>query len=483
MLKLEEDKSKYESIAKEAVQKALEDKLEAMAKVAQLEAQLKQATDELNWLKEQANSHEQEIKAANERNEKLIKDIGELITKVQESEENLRKLTEASNMEKERLHETIRQLRSAHDVTVNGIESETSQKPSSQPENLKPSFENGEGPPQPATQLDELPTACQKESHEGDQPQPMDTSNILPSKLLSTSTSDSESFDENSMASQSSQNHSDVSTVLSDTISEHLPKAETALNGLPSPDHRDKHILNAMDVVDDLESKPYKNEIFSAAIKKEPLQESSSPSNVNHAIEHHLNEVVKINGELCSTAQSSSGSTERDGSFGDNDFGESKQTLTKQQQLSPSKLEVDRLFDSLAQELSENKSQIPVKHHDEHSLPHYDEKPSPSNASIRTSDHCAENDMNSSMNESSASGGNLYSCSSHEQDLTTNSDESMRHSETSLPRSTSYLTPNRSTPSIPPPPAREFADGLASGIWLMVILAAIVINIYGYFKS
>jgi DNA repair exonuclease SbcCD ATPase subunit len=117
MLKLIDDKEKYESAAKEAIQKALEEKLLVLTRLHEIETSIKSSEDECNRLQEVCGVSAKEINRLANCNDDLNKEIEELNKRLKAAEDQKTVLTEAAKVEKQALEEKIQELKTKETET------------------------------------------------------------------------------------------------------------------------------------------------------------------------------------------------------------------------------------------------------------------------------------------------------------------------------------------------------------------------------
>ncbi len=117
MLKLIEDKQKYESAAKEAIQKALEEKLLVLTRLHEIETSIKSSEDECNRLQEVCEVSAKEINRLANCSDDLNKQIEELNKRLKAAEDQKAAVTEAAKIEKQALEEKIEQLKNKETET------------------------------------------------------------------------------------------------------------------------------------------------------------------------------------------------------------------------------------------------------------------------------------------------------------------------------------------------------------------------------
>lgn len=108
LVKLQEDKAQYETTAKEALQKILQEKLEVTQKFVQLERQLNDTEDECQSLHEVAKSTQNELQELAAKYTEAQTKLAELTGKLGETEDKMKDLLAQAEQEKNGLLERIK---------------------------------------------------------------------------------------------------------------------------------------------------------------------------------------------------------------------------------------------------------------------------------------------------------------------------------------------------------------------------------------
>lgn len=121
IVKLQEEREKYESAAKEALQKALEEKLSALEKFHQYEELFNHSQEETNRYKQLYDDNQTEIVNLTNKIDELIKEINELNDKYKKSEAKQLELIETSKEEKKILEEQLMSQLKDKEAEVNRL--------------------------------------------------------------------------------------------------------------------------------------------------------------------------------------------------------------------------------------------------------------------------------------------------------------------------------------------------------------------------
>lgn len=108
LVKLQEDKAQYQTTAKEALQKILQEKLEVTQKLVHLERQLNDTEDECQSLHEVAKSTQNELQELAAKYTEAQTKLGETSTKLAESEDKMKDVVAQAEQEKTGLLERIK---------------------------------------------------------------------------------------------------------------------------------------------------------------------------------------------------------------------------------------------------------------------------------------------------------------------------------------------------------------------------------------
>ncbi|KAF8782453.1 sarcolemmal membrane-associated protein-like [Argiope bruennichi] len=122
VLKLQEDKDKYQIAAKESLRKILQEKLEAIRKVQELENSLSNTENESSHLLEANQKKEQEILLLLEKATEHEKEISNLTKKLQEVEEKYQDLQSQNAEEKLTLESNAEEMRKEEQILSTKIE-------------------------------------------------------------------------------------------------------------------------------------------------------------------------------------------------------------------------------------------------------------------------------------------------------------------------------------------------------------------------
>ncbi|XP_033098202.1 sarcolemmal membrane-associated protein-like [Anneissia japonica] len=107
---LQEDKFNYESTAKDTLKRALEEKLEAVQKLANVEKLLSNSEDELSNAKENYDKLKEELNGVYDKHANVLKTLQELTEKNQETDNKHKEDIQKVNLEKVELEKRIREL-------------------------------------------------------------------------------------------------------------------------------------------------------------------------------------------------------------------------------------------------------------------------------------------------------------------------------------------------------------------------------------
>ncbi|GFR04719.1 sarcolemmal membrane-associated protein [Trichonephila clavata] len=122
VIKLQEDKDKYQLAAKESLRKILQEKLEAIRKVQELENSLSNTENESSHLQESNEKKEQEILLLLEKATEHEKEISSLTKKLQEVEEKYLDLQSQNAEEKLTLESNAEEMRKEEQILSTKIE-------------------------------------------------------------------------------------------------------------------------------------------------------------------------------------------------------------------------------------------------------------------------------------------------------------------------------------------------------------------------
>lgn len=122
VLKLQEDKDKYQAAAKESLKKVLQEKLEAIRKVQDLENSLSNTEYECVHLSETNKQKEEEIQVLLEKSTESEKEIANLTKKLQELEEKYQDLISQTNEDKLTQESTEEERRKEEQILSTKIE-------------------------------------------------------------------------------------------------------------------------------------------------------------------------------------------------------------------------------------------------------------------------------------------------------------------------------------------------------------------------
>ncbi|RWS17900.1 Sarcolemmal membrane-associated protein-like protein [Dinothrombium tinctorium] len=110
LMKLHDEKEKFEEAAKESIQKSLEEKLNAFSRIYELESALKMAEDECTRLNDLCTLGENELSALAEKQDKLNQELDEMRRKAREAEDKITSLTDNLKQEKNKYENKITEL-------------------------------------------------------------------------------------------------------------------------------------------------------------------------------------------------------------------------------------------------------------------------------------------------------------------------------------------------------------------------------------
>ncbi|KFM77362.1 Sarcolemmal membrane-associated protein, partial [Stegodyphus mimosarum] len=122
VIKLQEDKDKYQMAAKESLRKVLQEKLEAIRKVQDLENSLSNTENECTHLDELNKKKEQEIQLLLEKASENEKEITNLTQKLQEVEEKYQDLVNQTAEDKLALENSAEEMRKEEQILSTKIE-------------------------------------------------------------------------------------------------------------------------------------------------------------------------------------------------------------------------------------------------------------------------------------------------------------------------------------------------------------------------
>ncbi|XP_035215099.1 sarcolemmal membrane-associated protein-like, partial [Stegodyphus dumicola] len=122
VIKLQEDKDKYQMAAKESLRKVLQEKLEAVRKVQDLENSLSNTENECTHLDELNRKKEQEIQLLLEKASENEKEITNLTKKLQEVEEKYQDLVNQTAEDKLALENSAEEMRKEEQILSTKIE-------------------------------------------------------------------------------------------------------------------------------------------------------------------------------------------------------------------------------------------------------------------------------------------------------------------------------------------------------------------------
>ncbi|XP_054708040.1 sarcolemmal membrane-associated protein-like [Uloborus diversus] len=122
VVKLQEDKDKYQIAAKESLKKVLQEKLEAIRKVQDLENSLSNTENECTHLGEMNQKKEQEIQLLLEKSTESEKEIANLTTKLQELEEKYQDMLSQTAEDKLVLENNTEEMRKEEQILSAKIE-------------------------------------------------------------------------------------------------------------------------------------------------------------------------------------------------------------------------------------------------------------------------------------------------------------------------------------------------------------------------
>ncbi|XP_067124661.1 sarcolemmal membrane-associated protein-like isoform X3 [Centruroides vittatus] len=123
IIKLQEEKDKYQNIAKESLRKVLQEKLEAIRKVQDLENTLSNTEEKCSHLREVYDNREKELRLLTEKNDKNHKEIIDLNKKLQEAEEKHEEANLKLEHEKQLLEQQLEEKKKESEILSAKIES------------------------------------------------------------------------------------------------------------------------------------------------------------------------------------------------------------------------------------------------------------------------------------------------------------------------------------------------------------------------
>lgn len=123
IIKLQEEKDKYQNIAKESLRKVLQEKLEAIRKVQDLENTLTNTEEKCSHLREVYDNREKELRLLTEKNDKNHKEIIDLNKKLQEAEEKHEEISIKLEHEKQLLEQQLEEKKKEGEILSAKIES------------------------------------------------------------------------------------------------------------------------------------------------------------------------------------------------------------------------------------------------------------------------------------------------------------------------------------------------------------------------
>ncbi|XP_076358602.1 uncharacterized protein LOC143251120 isoform X2 [Tachypleus tridentatus] len=123
LMKLQEEKDKYQNTAKESLRKVLQEKLEAVRRAQDLESSLAAAEVECNHLHNVYENTQRELQLLASKNDEHLKEISELTKKLKEAEDKEQELSNKVKQEKQELENQLEEMKKQETVLAAQIES------------------------------------------------------------------------------------------------------------------------------------------------------------------------------------------------------------------------------------------------------------------------------------------------------------------------------------------------------------------------